>query len=715
MKQNLPNSYKDLISGYYGKKFKNSDEPNSAEDLFSKYYGISRAKHNGKSASKESQVMMLSCDDGEVLSQRRQQRSHSRRVLSRQSSQSRGLGIPDQDYVSPSTEINTDLAGPQPNENRARESGAVPDYPTPQQPSIVADNRNQNQVVSDTRHTPSDSTTEAKKSTSNKAEDEDDFEADIKAILSGKKVYDPASGKTVTRDEVSDTQKKAPPPPSANGDGQAIFDRIAQSMEYANAFDLGTVELQNRFSDFDRADDLRRQSKLHTGKSGQTETASSRSSPVKSSHEEFIKDLDAIRTGKEEDNSLLDSSAESLSLPASYVNALYGTGEHVMVAETMFPDKFLVGAAPGVRFSYGQIIAMADMFDSCEQMRGTSAKELQAIKDLVDQSTKFYKSGQPKGKGITSLQWNNATAKRYLRLAEDNYDHFAPNILFPSMKSAKRSGTFGDHKSAWEWHHKQALESVQKDSHSSESGYFPHDALIINAYGDHYLTDAFAAGHLLNKQAIIDMYTSKFYSGNALTSDGKNFFDKVAAKAFVGNVKSKFSKLQTVAEYNVLFHKFHAVIDSPSRFAELLRSIATREPVKVANLVVKALHDKLNQIGIDVESEMKPEGWHLTGDGHLTNETLSIMRQAVEQSIANVQDPGIRVSGFSIEPYFEKVWRYVPKLNPTSQENVKGLAEAYTNPKSSELVDAAADLITDEVDTLIEQLTDKDTKALQKI
>jgi len=730
MKPNLPKSYEDLINGYYGKESNLLKEPNNVEDLFAQYYGSRKVLTNGKLKTKAAQVLSLRCDDGEVLTQRRPRRSAIRRALARQSSQSIGLGIPEQTAVNPSNEINTDLADNQPNQESDTRRLASQDNSiqneTPRQQNQETQNRqpidstyqhNEEQRSSDIypgqpKTKPASPQEVTKKDASldkESGKDEDEFEADIKAILSGKKVYDPASGKTVDREKTADNQtKEPPPPPSNNGDGQAIFDRIAQSMEYANAFDLGTVELQNRFADFDRMDDQRRQNKSSVKKNKDVLTSASRSADSKHSTEEFIKDLDNIRTAKTEDGSSAHEAGESLSLPASYVSALYGTGEHVMVAETLFPDKFLIGKPPGVRFSYGQIIALADMFDNYSQLLGTGTGELQEIKRLVDQSTRYYKSGKPKNGDVTSEQWDTATAQRYLRLAEDNYDHFAPNFLFPNIARSKSTGHYGDHKAAWEAHHKIALDMVREDSHSSDPGYFPHDALIVNAYGDHFLTDAFAAGHIINKQAIMKMFKDNFYSGNSLTKDAKQFFHMLGVKAFSKDkVRTKFSKLETYDAYGFWFIKWHPNMDSVGNFVELLKGIAEQEPDAVANLVVKALHDKLNKVGIEVQNQVKPASWHLTGDGHLTQETLAIMRQAVEQSIANVRDTGILVSGFDIQPYYEKVWRHVPRLTAASEKIVKDLAKNYTSPKSTELVDAAANLIEDEVDILIRKLKDK--------
>jgi hypothetical protein len=90
---------------------------------------------------------------------------------------------------------------------------------------------------------------------------EEELINDLQAILSGKKVYDSSSGKTVDRDQLGKQQsvqqstektKQADPPENPH----AIFDRIKENMQYANAYNLGTIplntsELEKRFNDLD--------------------------------------------------------------------------------------------------------------------------------------------------------------------------------------------------------------------------------------------------------------------------------------------------------------------------------------------------------------------------------------------------------------------------------------------------------------------------------
>jgi hypothetical protein len=97
------------------------------------------------------------------------------------------------------------------------------------------------------------------------------------------------------------------------------------------------------------------------------------------------------------------------------------------------------------------------------------------------------------------------------------------------------------------------------------------------------------------------------------------------------------------------------------------------------------------------------------GDGALTAETLAVMTEAVAQSIANINDPAILASNVNFLPFFEKVWKYTPQLTPSSRAEVIRLVGEYTNPASTVLSDAAAELISrpSTLDLLIDELVNE--------
>jgi hypothetical protein len=72
--------------------------------------------------------------------------------------------------------------------------------------------------------------------------------------------------------------------------------------------------------------------------------------------------------------------------------------------------------------------------------------------------------------------------------------------------------------------------------------------------------------------------------------------------------------------------------------------------------------------------------------------------------VDNVNDPSIQPGNLDFSQFFERVWRYVPQLTPASQQQVTSLVHEYTNPRSTVLSDAAAQLIKDQVEMLIRTL-----------
>jgi hypothetical protein len=576
--------------------------------------------------------------------------------------------------------------------------------------------------------------------------DEHELAADLQAILSGASVYDPASGRTVPRDQLGAAPASGGPPArprsvDASGDtvGQpapghahAIFDAIAESMQYANKYDLGTIDLDDRFDDFDRISDLEEQ--RHSRRRGPRDedvyddAGERRSRPAVDDYgdpgasgaevgpADFRDDMDAIRSAAADrahdalriaaaaigkgmaSQACLGTAVElAASARGDLEQAMYDTGEHVLAADGIYGQPLLVGAPPGVSFSYAQLVTMADFYDQVEDLLAADPAELGRLKALIERDAAHYRDGS--AGDVSDKEWNDATTNgRYLDVAERNYAHFAPDVLFNDA-IANAGARHSNHREAWEAHHRRAL----AEARGASSG-LPAHALIINAFGDHFLTDAFSAGHLINKDAVSSYFKHNFLSDGKLTSAATAFFDRVARQAFAGAVKEKFSRLET-AHWPAWYIPFHPDINSPDRFASLLKAACETQPDKVANLAVKAIHDYLNRNGIEVTSNAGGASWKLTGDGHLTAETCAIMKQAVRASVANLTDPGLRAA--SDATCFERVWRFTPVLTASSRPTVIALVNDFTNPASTRLSDAAAGLITKQVDQLIHVLVDQ--------
>jgi hypothetical protein len=340
--------------------------------------------------------------------------------------------------------------------------------------------------------------------------------------------------------------------------------------------------------------------------------------------------------------------------------------------------KFMVN---GVELEYGVVIAMGDLFESPEQMASASPDELRELKVLIERE-------RASGKLVKTEEWMRATRGRYLTLAEKNASHFAPSRagLAPPTSAGAASD---NHKTEWEKYHHAALEASQAGEKDK--------ALMINAYGDHFLTDAFSTGHLINKPDIMALFKGQIKKEStaqdaAFDAPSKAFFDAVAKKAFTGDVVKAFEKYETVKKH----YGFHPNIDTVDMFSLLLQGVYDKAPDRVANSVAKAVHDSINTVpgGIPVENASKDK-WSLSGDTTLNAETKKWALQAVAQSQANVAS-AYKLTGLLNYPdFFKRVWDYTPSPTKEGVAVIQQIVNKDTNIGESSLIDAVVKLIKD--------------------
>lgn len=725
-----------VIGTYYGKSGPGGDARQRLRDLLSTYYGNPSVALPAR-ARAPSVSLSLGTDDGEVLSQTGQSNPAAN-----------GNGAAGQASPPDLEEYAIDVCGtaPSPPDRAGRAEPSIQPSastaPAPQQqPSVAAAPRAAApQPASPRAAEPSAAAPSAAPRPAAPAQpgasapkDEADIVSEIQSIIRGQKTY---------RKDQGLVDRSLPPTSGAGGngtpyagtsgqpgDGHAIFDRIAQSMQFANAYDLGTVELENRFAQFDRQDDQQR----HRPPAGNGIAATPSAPAVRPSQStvpaataadmaDFVADLDVIKA---------TPPRPAVSRP------FYDTGEHVLAGNGLYAEMLRAGKGLAVQLSYGQVIAMGDLYDTVDDLLEADPAELNRIKTLIARSTAYYEGKRSNAKlDVSNEEWEAVTQGRYLKLAEGNYEHFAPPLV--AMRSALKQ-THGDNRSQWMTYHRRAIEDAQQRflAQTAKVSIFFERALVINAFGDHFLTDAFASGHLINKEAMIDRFRSAFYSGSGLSSAGEKFFEKVADRAWTGDLAAKFSKLETVdyPSVHVPWYvavlpgglplagrdvpvPFHPNIDSVSRFATVLKEAAKQQPQRVGNLIVKALHDYLNRHGIEVTNNAGDGTWVLPGDGTLMvgpggltaanlAKNLAIMRRAVQQSIDDINSPSIQVSNLNFQPLFDGVWRHVPQLTSASQKQMTALIRDHTDPASATLVQAAAEIVTAQLDSFVKLLIEE--------
>ena len=278
-------------------------------------------------------------------------------------------------------------------------------------------------------------------------------------------------------------------------------------------------------------------------------------------------------------------------------------------------DKFLKGNKIKVgnlpELSPGEIIAlMGDFYRTPQDLMSAPPEEVKKLLEIMN------KEGTGKLSGSEATEQYQKTTQQYrkqedtyIELAKENKSHFTPG-----------------NRIAWEKLHKQALDKA-KQAGSNDAMF--QEALLIDAAGGHFLTDAFAAGHLFDKNKL-----------------------EVAIDAYLKNNPPKPKNPEMQAYYTLVEFKG-----------------------ALPQLVLKNIHDRLNKEGVEVANK-KGMQWKTFGDDHLKNaqETRRIAALAVylsRQQVTLAKEKGtsdlkpdeildLLPDERSVETVTEKAISYIP-------------------------------------------------------
>lgn len=376
----------------------------------------------------------------------------------------------------------------------------------------------------------------------------------------------------------------------------------------------------------------------------------------------------------------------------------YESGEHAQAGNAA--RKVTIN---GVTMDEGDLVALGDLYEKPEDIYKAPAAELQKLVTLIERDKKFY-SGQG-GTAVSNAEWADATKSRpkdqqYLELAKRNDPHFAP-------RASGAPGAKGDHRAEWRKYHQQAIEATIASTASGKTG-VPDEATVLNGFAAHFLTDAFAAGHLVNKDDAMDKAKAMWQKQ---TFSGTFFKESAFTKGVAHQVLSDPKVAALMAKKELKEIAFGDVTEE--RFSEFITLMADKKPDQFFNAFARLIHDQLNEsinpprISLEV-TNARGDVWNLSGDETLAQspDTLRIMRAAVAQSYSNLE-AAAKLTGTpaDLEPYFKAVWDYTPKPTAAGQKMLDGIVSTYTDPTNALTVDAFAELTIKQIDTLVAELT----------
>lgn len=261
-----------------------------------------------------------------------------------------------------------------------------------------------------------------------------------------------------------------------------------------------------------------------------------------------------------------------------------------------------VDLGDGVVLTWGQVVAIAgDEFGTVEELEtaaGTPegrARILVALRhDRTADPTSVPWSGEPSGEAEADQK------SVFIDLATKNAVHFAE----------------GGALDAWRSHHRNAIAEAVKAGLARNRGGL-QKAYLKEAFGEHYLTDMYSAGHMRTpRRSIIQWYTKVFAPrvADAMLANIKGRITEAAVAQASEQLPGYVSNAKIRAKIApIVSGKIDGLITDKLKSTSFTEALG----LGVAGVISGMLHDKEGEEGVLVSSEAHPEPWKAYGDGAL--------------------------------------------------------------------------------------------------
>jgi hypothetical protein len=446
----------------------------------------------------------------------------------------------------------------------------------------------------------------------------------------------------------------------------------------------------------------------------------------------------------------------------------YEAGEHAQFGDTE------IVCVNGVPISRGNVIALGDFFRTPEDMARADPEVLRKL-DAATTQDRRARTGEkdpvtgevPKAPTDAELQEITkplGKGSTYMDLNKENEAHFAP-----PKEGASPAGK--DNKSAFAKFHRQALDEAHEDATGGEAGgqapggtpaptVKPKPSprsVATNMFATHFVTDALSAGHLINKQEVLDQAKQSWAKLSAADHqtftlevsrrtlensevagkiDGvemKNLHTVGTAAAVGGVVGGIAGAIAGAGPLSPLIGGLAGVAGAAvggaigwwladyvpvtkERLSELLNLTSRLDADTFFNIFVKMVHDKLNRTGVEVTNG--EDTWTLPGDKTLNpdasgktpdpqGKTLEVGQKAVAAAATNLTEAAETPGPLQFDEMIQRVWKFVPHPTKGGQEVVDKARAELTNATNDKAIDAAVTMSIEGIDTGIDELIEK--------
>jgi len=381
----------------------------------------------------------------------------------------------------------------------------------------------------------------------------------------------------------------------------------------------------------------------------------------------------------------------------------------VTVGQSQLPGGTRIG---GVQLTSGEINALADLYGSADELYRADPAEVARVVALVRRQ-------QADPHSVSEADWDRATGGRYNRLNLANRGHFGPHnpdLINPAGGSA----SVDDNRQEFLRYYNETIVDAQTafmhiglpdPVHTQE---WLDRAAIAAGFAEHYIMDAFSAGHLFNKDDFVAVAQGNI---DRLTQAQRDHLFSAVATGVLANAGAR----ALLGQYEPAEFQWYGPIplgrpnfDHQSAFNALLVKLYMDPTGRQAfqNALVKVVHDELStrhaengQIGVPVESDHRSP-WVLSGDRTLATspETKAEIEGAIAQFRQNIEPyrHGL-VPGGGYTPGAERVTAFFPRPTAESARMIAQLVRTVTDPQLG-MTQALIDILITELPSILSAL-----------
>ena len=348
----------------------------------------------------------------------------------------------------------------------------------------------------------------------------------------------------------------------------------------------------------------------------------------------------------------------------------FETGEHIQIVDTAIPALTGTLNIRGLPITLGEISALPDFYAAPSDLYKTDTKKLSSLLSAM-------RTSAPKSEADWARLDDN-----YFSLKENNAHHFAPG----------NGNDMNNNRDTFQRYYSDGLKIAKIN---------PEQGSLYTGWSMHFLTDAFSSGHLFNKSEVMRAFDANMKNPQIQ----EKFFDQIASALIVDKSVKPLANYEVNGFLTNLFgfKWISGAIDTKEDLKKLLHGIYASKPDLFANLSVAALHDSLNNSGVDVENA-RGESWHAYGDSQLSKspQSTSLMQKAIKNMVDTLEKSK---KNQPVENNVQDIWSYVPHPTETSGKPfVEAEIKALTNPLNVRLQAYVKSKAAEFMPTLIENL-----------